>query len=384
MGYDAFISFSSKDGIAADKLRHGLELRGLSCWISSRDVAPGADFADSIVKALETSSVMVLVFSANANNSDEVKKELVLAGEYKMPVMPVRIENVLPSGAFRYQLTIRQYLDLFEDWDTNLARLAEQVSRMAESRAAFMGNVSAEPKQPTAVASDQQTPPPAARTAAAGQMNPAAQTARPAATAGARPEATQVRRPSRVVPVAVGACVALAIAGFVATRFMGHSEPTPAPIVSQTPTPTPAPTPAPAVPLVNNTNPNTQPNAAVAPIAPPPGGNAVQAAKPDLDGHVDQVLDSGALIVSGKIVNLFAIRGDDGRPAAAMRRYLKSKSDHDECFAKDKNYQCLANGEDIAEHAVRNGWARTRDGAPADYTAAEEEARRAHAGVWAM
>ena len=106
MGYDAFISFSSKDGIAADKLRHGLELRGLSCWISSRDVAPGADFADSIVKALETSSVMVLVFSANANNSDEVKKELVLAGEYKMPVMPVRIENVLPSGAFRYQLTI--------------------------------------------------------------------------------------------------------------------------------------------------------------------------------------------------------------------------------------------------------------------------------------
>jgi len=37
------------------------------------------------------------------------------------------------------------------------------------------------------------------------------------------------------------------------------------------------------------------------------------------------VLDSGALIVSGKIVNLFAIRGDDGRPAQAIRRYLKSK-----------------------------------------------------------
>ena len=57
----------------------------------------------------------------------------------------------------------------------------------------------------------------------------------------------------------------------------------------------------------------------------PPEGNAVQPAKPDLDGQVDQVLDSGALIVSGKIVNLFAIRGDDGRPAQAMRRYLKSK-----------------------------------------------------------
>jgi eukaryotic-like serine/threonine-protein kinase len=145
------------------------------------------------------------------------------------------------------------------------------------------------------------------------------------------------------------------------------------------PAPTPAPVPAP--PAANNTNTATQANA---PIVPPPGGNAVQPAKPDLDGHVDQVLDSGALIVSGKIVNLFGIRGDDGRPAQAMRRYLKSKSDHVECFAKDTNYQCLANGEDIAEHAVRNGWARTRDGAPADYAAAEQEARRAHAGVWAM
>jgi hypothetical protein len=387
MGYDAFISFSSKDGIAADKLRHGLELRGLSCWISSRDVAPGADFADSIVKALETSSVMVLVFSANANNSDEVKKELVLAGEYKMPVMPVRIENVLPSGAFRYQLTIRQYLDLFEDWDTNLAKLAEQVSRMVESRAAFMGSVSADPKQPAAGASEQQTPRPVARASAAAQMSTPPHTAQSASTAGARPETTQARRPSRVVPVAVGACVALVIAGFVATRFMGHSEPTPVAIASQTPTPTPTPMPAPtpapvpAPPAANNTNTATQANA---PIVPPPGGNAVQPAKPDLDGHVDQVLDSGALIVSGKIVNLFGIRGDDGRPAQAMRRYLKSKSNHVECFAKDTNYQCLANGEDIAEHAVRNGWARTRDGAPADYAAAEQEARRAHAGVWAM
>lgn len=398
MGYDAFISFSSKDGIAADKLRHGLELRGLSCWISSRDVAPGADFADSIVKALETSSVMVLVFSANANNSDEVKKELVLAGEYKMPVLPVRIENVLPSGAFRYQLTIRQYLDLFEDWDTNLAKLAEQVKRMVESRVAFMGNASADPGQPAAGAADtngQQVPQPAARSPAA----------------GARAEAAQVRRPSRVVPVAAGACVALVIAGFAATRWVGHAGSTPAPVVSPTPAnatqplvsnpppsppagttvPTAPPAPAPVPQVANRANTSTA-NANVAntntqagaPVPPPSGGNAVQTAKPDLDGHVDQVLDSGALIVSGKIVNLFAIRGNDGRPAQAMQRYLKSQGGHVECFAKDTHYQCLANGEDIAEHAVRNGWARTRAGAPADYTAAEQEARQAHAGVWAM
>ncbi len=135
MPHDAFISFSSKDGAAAEKIMRGLETRGIKCWISSPDVPTGADFQDSIVTALEASTVMVLVFSTNANNSDEVKKELVLAGEYKLSVLPVRIENVLPSGAFRSQLTIRQYLDLFEDWDNNLAKLADQISRNIQTPA---------------------------------------------------------------------------------------------------------------------------------------------------------------------------------------------------------------------------------------------------------
>lgn len=130
MPHDAFISFSSKDVDAAAKICFGLETRGIACWMSTRDVPPGADFQESIIDALEAARVMVLVFSANANNSGEMKKELVLAGDYKLPVLPVRIENVIPSGAFRYQLTIRQYLDLFEDWDANLAKLADQISRM--------------------------------------------------------------------------------------------------------------------------------------------------------------------------------------------------------------------------------------------------------------
>ncbi|HZZ11745.1 MAG TPA: toll/interleukin-1 receptor domain-containing protein [Paraburkholderia sp.] len=426
MGYDAFISFSSKDSILADKLRQGLELRGLSCWISSRDVAPGADFGDSIVKALETSTVMVLVFSTNANNSDEVKKELVLAGEYKMPVLPVRIENVLPFGAFRYQLTIRQYLDLFEDWDTNLAKLADQVKRMVESQIAFMREMSPDATQAVddvAHTPIQQVPPPAARQPEAAQPGAPLQLVPTAVVPlGTR---TRERRLSRIVPVAVGMCVVLVIAGIAAAKLLGHAEPPPVLAVSQVPTPAtlpapaasqapataPAPAPAPtATPALVQTPPPASAPAPVVSQAPaqvskptpriatttgnstPPtprvaaaqDGNVAGAAKPDLDGHVDQVLDSGALIVSGKIVNLFAIRGDDGRPAQAMQRYLKSKGSHIQCFAKGTAYQCLANGEDVAEHAVRNGWARARDGAPADYAAAEQEARRAHAGVWAM
>ncbi|SAK83793.1 hypothetical protein AWB82_05624 [Caballeronia glebae] len=86
--------------------------------------------------------------------------------------------------------------------------------------------------------------------------------------------------------------------------------------------------------------------------------------------------------MSGKIVNLYAIRGEDGRPARAMQRYLQSEGNMVRCFAHDEAYQCFANGHDIAVHAVRLGWARTRQGAPPQYAAAEDEARRARVGVW--
>jgi serine/threonine-protein kinase len=116
----------------------------------------------------------------------------------------------------------------------------------------------------------------------------------------------------------------------------------------------------------------------------PDNGAPAQPAQPDLTGNVDQVLDSGALIIGGKIVNLYGVRGEDGRPAKAMQRYLKERGNQLKCFAKGKAFQCLAGAEDVAEHALRNGWVRTRDGAPAQYTSAEREARRVRAGVWAM
>jgi len=377
MGYDAFISFSSKDGDAADKIRHGLETRGIACWMSSRDVLPGADFGDSIVSALETSRVMVLVFSTNANNSDEVKKELVLAGEYKMPVLPVRIEKVLPSGAFRYQLTIRQYLDLFEDWDTNMAKLAEQITRVVKDRVgpASEAAAPADPAQATAVARAQ---------AAAAQ----AQAARPADAVRPAP------KPRVAMLAAVGGGLVI-VAGALAMMFTRHPEPTPTLVTTTNPADAAPPQtaglkpfvqPAPAGVSSVSLPPASVPaaNPAIASTQPPGDTTAPQHAAPDLEGTATQVLDSGAVIVSGKIVNLFGIRGEDGRPAQAMQRYLKNTGGQLQCFAKGKSYQCFANGEDVAEHAVRNGWARTRDGAPAQYAVAEQEARRVHLGVWAM
>ena len=100
-----------------------IESRGTHCWISTRDVAPGENYQEAIVRSIRDARAMVLVFSEAANNSDEIKKELSLASRYRVPVMALRIEDVEPSDAFAYELSTRQWIDAFEGWD-EIDRLA--------------------------------------------------------------------------------------------------------------------------------------------------------------------------------------------------------------------------------------------------------------------
>jgi WD40 repeat protein len=127
---EVFISYSTKDGNAARTICGALESRGLSCWIASRDIPPGGNFMEAIVRAISAAKVMVLVFSQNANNSDEIEKEIVLAGNANVAVIPVRLENVVPKGAFAYQMATRQWIDLFEDWENRIDQLAFWIKKI--------------------------------------------------------------------------------------------------------------------------------------------------------------------------------------------------------------------------------------------------------------
>ena len=118
-----FISYSSKDEKVAERICAALEAKGLPCWVASRDINPGENFGESIVAAIRNAKVMLLVFTKNANNSDEIKKELVLAGHNRLTVVPVRVEDVEPGGAFAYELATRQWINLFNDWDREIGRL---------------------------------------------------------------------------------------------------------------------------------------------------------------------------------------------------------------------------------------------------------------------
>jgi formylglycine-generating enzyme required for sulfatase activity len=128
MAGPVFISHSSRDVKVARDICEAIERRGMPCWISGRDVGPGENFGDAIVDAIERAKVMVLVFSANANNSDEIKKEIALASQHRVAVIPVRVEDITPSNAFRYELATRQWIDMFLNWDESLKRLTDKIA----------------------------------------------------------------------------------------------------------------------------------------------------------------------------------------------------------------------------------------------------------------
>src|SRR3954447_13260037 len=136
MSAPIFLSFANNDRKPAETICKAVEQRGLQCWISSRNIGPGENFQEAITRAIRSAKVMILVFSANANNSLEVKKEIALAGRYNVIVVPVRVEDVVPNDALSYELAVRQWIDMFDNWEDAIERLVAQLSAVIQAEAA--------------------------------------------------------------------------------------------------------------------------------------------------------------------------------------------------------------------------------------------------------
>lgn len=110
---DVFISYSQPDHDAAHELVSRVEARGVECWVAPRNVEPGEDFAAAIVNAIANARVMVLIFSASANSSPHVRREVERAVSRGVPILPFRVANIVPSAALEYFLAGNQWLDAF-------------------------------------------------------------------------------------------------------------------------------------------------------------------------------------------------------------------------------------------------------------------------------
>jgi hypothetical protein len=155
MNHQVFVSYSSHDREIAFRVCRALESAGVRCWIAPRDIAAGADWGGSIARAIDATEVVVLVFSSNADNSDQIKKELVLAGNASKVVIPARVENLVPANpSFRYELASRQWIDLFDNWEAGIARIigtiGGETGRSDGTQAAFPSGGESSDRQPVA------------------------------------------------------------------------------------------------------------------------------------------------------------------------------------------------------------------------------------------
>jgi|GEM_PF-2758555 len=111
MAHDVFISHSAKDKPVADAVCATLEIGGVRCWIAPRDIVPGTQWGEAIIDAISSCTVMVLVFSSNANESQQIIREVERAVSKGIPVIPFRVEDVDPNKSLEYFISAPHWLD---------------------------------------------------------------------------------------------------------------------------------------------------------------------------------------------------------------------------------------------------------------------------------
>jgi TolB-like protein/Tfp pilus assembly protein PilF len=125
---DAFVSYANQDMAVADAVCANLERHGVSCWIAPRDVVPGALYADSIVRAINGTKLMVLVLSRHSLASPHVSKEIERASSKRRPIIALRIDTAPLTPALEYFLSESQWVDAtIGGLDAALTKLSEAI-----------------------------------------------------------------------------------------------------------------------------------------------------------------------------------------------------------------------------------------------------------------
>jgi len=121
---DAFISYSSSNFAEAARACEFLENKGLSCWIAPRDIRPGEPYPGAIIRALDAVRALVVLVSQASNISPHVHREIERALHRRAVIVPLRVEDMTPTGSMEYLLGMCHWLNAFNGgFDSALEQL---------------------------------------------------------------------------------------------------------------------------------------------------------------------------------------------------------------------------------------------------------------------
>jgi hypothetical protein len=140
MAHDVYISYSHVDKSAADAACATLERAGIRCWIAPRDITPGDEWSAAIIKAIDQCRAMVLIFSQNANSSRQIRREVERAITVGIPLVPVRIEDVVPTESLAYFMGTVHWLDaMTPPFENHLLKLADSLKGLLQAHPSPLG-----------------------------------------------------------------------------------------------------------------------------------------------------------------------------------------------------------------------------------------------------
>lgn len=142
---DIFISFSSRETEEAERICRLLEENGYGCFISTRDLNPGEEYAAQLIDNIAGSRAVVLLLSENSNHSPHVLREVECAVSRKVPIIVYSLEQVKLSRSMEYYLMTHQWIPLGSDRDQVLLAGVGHLLR-GESSVKVSGNLTVEIK----------------------------------------------------------------------------------------------------------------------------------------------------------------------------------------------------------------------------------------------
>ena len=104
MEHDVFISHALQDKSIAVAICAKLEAAEIKCWIAARDSAAGEDGTEATRRAIESSRVIVLVLSENANAAPNIEREIAHAFYARRSILTFRLAGTIPRRDFLFYL----------------------------------------------------------------------------------------------------------------------------------------------------------------------------------------------------------------------------------------------------------------------------------------
>jgi hypothetical protein len=131
MPYNIFISYSTKDFHIVESVRHALQNTPCNIFVAEYSVPAGAQLNQSILDAIKTCDLFILLWSHNSKSSEWVPQEIGAAKGLGKPILPIILDPSVNLPGFIRDL---KYLPLQTDSSVAMQWLQQHIFQKVQSK----------------------------------------------------------------------------------------------------------------------------------------------------------------------------------------------------------------------------------------------------------